>query len=48
MYLINFFLNFQQKQLKRRFPNLNPFRKDDRMIPKFTGETDSPAVVDMC
>lgn len=26
------------KQLKRRFPNLNPFRKDDRMIPKFTGK----------
>ncbi|KAL3967476.1 malate dehydrogenase [Sarotherodon galilaeus] len=26
------------KQLKKRFPHLNPFRKDDRMIPKFTGK----------
>ncbi|XP_015232550.1 PREDICTED: NADPH oxidase organizer 1-like [Cyprinodon variegatus] len=25
-------------QLKRKFPNFNPFRKNDRMIPKFTGK----------
>ncbi|KAM9426136.1 NADPH oxidase organizer 1b [Pholidichthys leucotaenia] len=24
--------------LKKRFPHLNPFRKNDRMIPKFTGK----------
>ncbi|KAM9336611.1 NADPH oxidase organizer 1b [Symphorus nematophorus] len=26
------------RQLKKRFPHLNPFRKNDRVIPKFTGE----------
>lgn len=26
------------RQLKKRFPNLNPLRKNDRMIPKFSGE----------
>ncbi|KAF3704618.1 NADPH oxidase organizer 1 NADPH oxidase regulatory protein [Channa argus] len=26
------------KQLKRRFPHLNPLRKNDRMIPKFMGK----------
>uniref|UniRef100_A0A3Q0R3R3 NADPH oxidase organizer 1b n=1 Tax=Amphilophus citrinellus TaxID=61819 RepID=A0A3Q0R3R3_AMPCI len=30
------------KQLKRRFPHMNPFRKDDRMIPKFSGKIVSP------
>ncbi|XP_024140127.1 NADPH oxidase organizer 1 [Oryzias melastigma] len=25
-------------QLKKRFPNLTPFRKDDRMLPKFNGK----------
>ncbi|XP_027887919.1 NADPH oxidase organizer 1b [Xiphophorus couchianus] len=25
-------------QLKKRFPNFNPFRKDDRKIPKFSGK----------
>ncbi|XP_054454747.1 NADPH oxidase organizer 1-like [Anoplopoma fimbria] len=26
------------RQLKKRFPHLNPFRKNDRVIPKFTGQ----------
>ncbi|MEQ2312744.1 hypothetical protein AMECASPLE_034374 [Ameca splendens] len=26
------------RQLKNKFPNFNPFRKNDRMIPKFTGK----------
>ncbi|XP_062269962.1 NADPH oxidase organizer 1b [Platichthys flesus] len=26
------------RQLKKRFPNLNPFRKSDRVIPKFQGK----------
>ncbi|KAM7371053.1 hypothetical protein PAMP_010551 [Pampus punctatissimus] len=27
------------KQLKKKFPHMNPFRKNDRVIPKFTGKT---------
>ncbi|KAG8009041.1 NADPH oxidase organizer 1 [Nibea albiflora] len=32
------FQNFKKFHLKKRFPHLNPFRKNDRVIPKFRGE----------
>ncbi|XP_051272548.1 NADPH oxidase organizer 1 [Dicentrarchus labrax] len=34
------FQNFKKfhRQLKKRFPHMNPVRKNDRLIPKFTGE----------
>ncbi|XP_035515388.1 NADPH oxidase organizer 1-like [Morone saxatilis] len=34
------FQNFKKfhRQLKKRFPHMNPFRKNDRVIPKFRGE----------
>lgn len=29
---------FIQRLLKKRFPHLNPFRKNNRVIPKFRGK----------
>lgn len=35
--------DFIQRLLKKRFPQMNPFRKNNRVIPKFRGKIISPA-----
>lgn len=35
--------DFIQRLLKKRFPQLNPFRKNNRVIPKFRCKIISPA-----
>lgn len=39
--MIIVFLFSIQRLLKKRFPHLNPFRKNSRLIPKFRGEHDN-------
>lgn len=35
---IYWFVFLQQRDLKKKFPTLNPFQKNKRVIPKFRGE----------